>query len=287
MNSWKKIRIGTRGSKLALAQAKLVENLLIEKGYETEIIIIKSRGDSTYTPLRLSMESGIFTKDINRALQEGEIDMAVHSMKDIPTSLEENLKISSVIKRGPVEDFLVSRFSFFSLPKNSRIGTSSQRRRDFIKFLRPDLEVLDLRGNLDTRIEKYRRGEYEGIIVARAGLERLRIDIEGEILDKDIFVPQANQGAIAIVTRNDEFSRIAESVDDVITHMETMIEREALRSVNAGCHSSLGIFARYQNNLVNFHAAMIIKERRKDFYRSFSPDEFSRMLDDFRRWYYE
>ena len=287
MNSLGKIRIGSRGSNLAIAQAKIVEDLLIKKGFQTEIIKIKSKGDYFDIPLRFSNGFGIFTKELDKALLNNEIDMAVHSMKDYPTTIEKGLKISAVLKRGPVEDFLVSKFSFFSLPEGAKIGTSSQRRRDFIKFLRPDLEVVDLRGNLDTRIRKYNNGEYDGIVVAKVGLERLGINIVGETLDKDIFVPQPNQGAIAVITRDDEFFKIASSIDDIISHLETMVEREALKVVNAGCHSSIGIISVYQNDHMRFHASLIKNGKRMDFYRLFSLDKLDLLLNDFKRWYNE
>ncbi len=196
MNSSELIRIGSRASPLALAQAKIVEDLLREKGFKTEIVKIRSKGDSTDLPLRLSRDFGIFTKEINRALLENRIDMAVHSMKDLPTSLEEGLEISAVVKRGPIEDFLVSKKDLFQLPPGSKVGTSSQRRRVFAMFLRPDLEIVDIRGNVETRLKKYMNGEVDALILARAGLERLNINVEGEILNRDIFIPQANQETI-------------------------------------------------------------------------------------------
>ncbi|MFP3256135.1 MAG: hydroxymethylbilane synthase [Thermoplasmata archaeon] len=287
MNFSGKIRIGSRGSPLAIAQAKIVEDILKNRGYNTEIIEIKSRGDQTDIPLRMSKEFGLFTKEINSALLEKRIDIAVHSMKDIPTNLEKGLEISAVVKRGPVEDFLVSKKGLFDLPEGSKIGTSSQRRREFLKFLRPDIEIVDIRGNLDTRIKKYKDGAFDGIIVARAGLVRLDVNIEGETLNRDLFLPQANQGAIAVVTRGDIFSKISSLVDDWETHIETFIEREALRKVGAGCHSTLGLYAKFYGDKIMFHASHIKDMKRFDFYRFVDAWNIDELLNDFMRWYNE
>jgi hydroxymethylbilane synthase len=287
MNSSELIRIGSRASPLALAQAKIVEDLLRKKGFQTEIVKISSKGDSTDLPLRLSRDFGIFTKEINRALLENRIDMAVHSMKDLPTSLEEGLEISAVVKRGPIEDFLVSKKDLFQLPPGSKVGTSSQRRRVFAMFLRPDLEIVDIRGNVETRLKKYMNGEVDALILARAGLVRLNINVEGEILNKDIFIPQANQGAIAVVTRGDHFSKISSAVDDWETHIETFIEREALKKVDAGCHSSLGMYAKFQDNRILFHSSYIKDMKRYDFYMKIEPWEIDDLIKDFIRWYNE
>lgn len=282
-----KIRIGTRGSHLAMAQARIAENLLKGKGFETEIVVIKSAGDFTEIPLRLSKDYGLFTKEINRALLENRIDIAVHSMKDIPTSLEEGLEISAVLKRGPVEDFFISKFHLLEMPEGAKVGTSSQRRRDFIKFMRPDIEVVDLRGNVDTRLKKYTNGEVDGIVLAKAGISRLSINVSGETLDKDLFVPQANQGAIALVTRGDYFSKVSGTVDDWETHMETFIERDALKRVNAGCHSSLGIYVKLIGSEITFHAAYIRDMKRYDFYAQIQAWEIEELLKKFSRWYNE
>jgi porphobilinogen deaminase len=283
----RKIRIGTRGSKLAIAQAMEVKNRLKSIGIDSEIITIKSHGDSDNTPLRLSKNFGIFTKEINSALLDEKIDIAVHSMKDLPTKIEYGLKIAAVLERKYIEDFFISNDNFFTIPSGKKIGTSSPRRRAFVKILRPDIEVVDLRGNVETRIEKFENHLLDGIILALAGIKRLGIDPPGHVLDPDIFVPQANQGVIALVTRDDlEINNKIENINDQGTYELAMIEREILDEMDAGCHSSIGVIARFLNEKILLHVA-IVENERMDYWSVFSLDEKKDAFKKFKRWYDE
>jgi len=287
MKPYKKIRIGTRGSMLALYQANLVAQKIEKLGIKTEIIKISSKGDTTTTPLRMSKEYGIFTKKINENLLNDNIDLAVHSMKDLPTEIEPELEISAVLERGPVEDFFYSRYTLDTLPKGSKVGTSSERRRNFLKLFRNDIELIDIRGNIDTRIEKLRNGQIDGIVLAYAGISRLGLNLKGEMLNPDIFIPQANQGAIAIVSRKNTFNYISKNINDEKSFVLTSIERDALKVINAGCHSSIGILARYAGNKILFHSAVVKGNERSDFWQLLDLREKKELLKHFERWYYE
>ncbi|MGC8662874.1 MAG: hydroxymethylbilane synthase [Thermoplasmata archaeon] len=285
MTEFKKIRIGTRGSKLALIQAMEVFKRLNEIGIETEIVKIESHGDLDQTPLRLSKEFGLFTKKINAELLNENIDIAVHSMKDLPSKIEEDLKITAVLRREYYEDFFISNENMLSMPLGKKIGTSSPRRRAFIKMLRPDLEIVDIRGNVETRIKKFKKGEIDAIILALAGIKRLGLEVPGHILDPDIFVPQANQGIIAIVSRRDFYlNNKIFNINDERTFLLGMVEREILDEMDAGCHSSVGVLARLKSNKILLHVA-IVEEERKDYWSLFSADEKADAIIKFRRWY--
>lgn len=287
MSSFKrKLIIGTRGSKLAIAQAEEVLIKLKSIGIDSEIVKIKSDGDSDNTPLRLSKTFGIFTKKINKKLLDEEIDIAVHSMKDLPTQMEEGLSITAVLERKYFEDFFVSRENFFEMPPGRRIGTSSPRRRAFVNILRPDIQVMDLRGNVETRIEKFEKGEVDGVIVALAGLKRLNLSPPGHVLDPDIFVPQANQGIVAAVTRVDfEMNQVIQKINDHDTYVVAMIEREILGEMDAGCHSSIGVLARFHGCKILLHVAAVEKERL-DYWNLFSLNEKADAIKRFKEWYY-
>ncbi len=280
-----KIKIGTRGSKLALAQAMDVSKRLNEIGFETEIIEIKSHGDEDHTPLRLSKEFGLFTKRINEELLNEKIDIAVHSMKDIPTEIENGLKIVAVLKRDNYEDFFVSNYNVLNLESGKKVGTSSPRRRSFLKILRPDLEIVDLRGNVETRLKKFESNEVDALILALAGLKRLNLKVPGYVLDPDIFVPQANQGIIAIVSRNDSsFNGKISKINDEKTFDLANVEREFLKEMDAGCHSSVGILARFIGNKILVHVS-IVKDIRMDYWSIFKLNELNNEINKFRRWY--
>ncbi|MDP8011556.1 MAG: hydroxymethylbilane synthase [Thermoplasmata archaeon] len=280
-----KIKIGTRGSKLALAQAMEVSKRLNEIGFETEIIEIKSHGDEDHTPLRLSKQFGLFTKRINEELLNEKIDIAVHSMKDIPTEIENGLKIVAVLKRDNYEDFFVSNYNVLNLESGKKVGTSSPRRRSFLKILRPDLEIVDLRGNVETRLKKFESNEVDALILALAGLKRLNLKVPGYVLDPDIFVPQANQGIIAIVSRNDfSFNGKISKINDEKTFDLANVEREFLKEMDAGCHSSVGILARFIGNKILVHVS-IVKDIRMDYWSIFKLNELNNEINKFKRWY--
>ena len=223
------LRMGTRGSKLALAQANLVSGLLAKNSVKTEIKIIKTCGDTfTDRPLHEVQGFGVFVREIDDAMLGGEIDLAVHSMKDVPTERPPELSIAAVMKRDSPYDFLLTRdgTKLEDMPEGAVIGTTSLRRRAQLLRYRPDFGIKDLRGNIDTRLRKLKEGQYGGILMAEAGLERMKWEIPGERLNPDEFVPSANQGTVVIAAKKgSEAERAASVLDDEKTRMETRIER--------------------------------------------------------------
>jgi hydroxymethylbilane synthase len=259
------IALGTRGSQLALAQAEIAKQALLSSGLvETvDLCIIKTTGDQRLD-LRLddsgkSFDKGLFTKELEQALLKGEIDLAVHSLKDLPTEAVENLIIDAVLPREDPVDILISKFphGLDGLPQGSLIATSSPRRAQQVTHLRPDIQVCAVRGNLPTRLEKLVRAkDWSGIILARAGLRRLNLMPEQErlsFLDSNLFVaalremlPAAGQGAIALQCRaNDTVVRsILSRVNDPVSWDCVRAEREFLRLVGGGCNVPIGVYAK-------------------------------------------
>jgi len=248
--------IGTRGSALALAQADIVARELQKIGTETEVRTIKTHGDVvTDRPLHeLSNVGGVgaFVREIDEHSLAGDIDIAVHSMKDIPTIRPERLVTAAILKRDPPYDVLITEAgdgdgdgtSIEDLPAGAVIGTSSLRRRAQLHRFRSDLDIIDLRGNINTRMRKLREGVYDGIILAEAGLVRLGWDIGFERLKIDHFIPSANQGTIAVVTLADSGAGDAvRALDHSQTRVETEIERIVISVLGGGCDVPIGAFA--------------------------------------------
>jgi hydroxymethylbilane synthase len=239
--------IGTRGSKLALAQAEIVASRLSSAGIETEIRIIKTVGDvDTDNPLHKLPGIGVFVREIDEYSLAGDIDIAVHSMKDLPTVRPEKLVTAAILKRDPPCDVLITRdgVCLADLPAGAVIGTSSMRRIAQMRRFRSDLEIADLRGNINTRMRKLRDGDYDGIILAEAGLVRLGWDIGFERLDPDSFIPSANQGTIAVATlRGSEAEDAVRMLDHHQTRIETEIERIVIGVLGGGCSIPIGAFA--------------------------------------------
>ncbi|MCP1715410.1 hydroxymethylbilane synthase [Methanocalculus alkaliphilus] len=237
------IRIGTRGSALAMRQTEIVSRLLAERGLKTETTIIRTEGDAdTTVPLHQVGGQGIFVRALDDAILRGEIDVAVHSMKDIPALRPEGLATPAILPRDPPTDYLA-----FDTPLDeiANIGTSSTRRRAQLLRHDPDLEIRELRGNIDTRIRKLRDGDYDAIMLAEAGLVRMGMQINGIRLPVTQFVPAPNQGTIAIVCRDDTVLKDALApLDHPETRMDTMIERAVMEEVGGGCFTPQGIFCR-------------------------------------------
>lgn len=240
-----KVVVGTRGSKLALAQTSKVVEKLKEKGYDVEIKIIKSTGDIMKDrPLYEFKGSGAFVRALEKALVRGEIDLAVHSYKDIPSSMLEGIKVSAVLERDSPYDAFIARNgeSLDEIRSNAKIGTSSLRRRAQLSLYRSDLRFENIRGNVDTRLRKLREGLYDAIVLAEAGLIRLGLDVDYQRLPIDNFVPSANQGIIAVQTRIGE-----EDIVRFMNHKETwisaMVERVVMRTLGFGCAIPAGIYA--------------------------------------------
>ncbi|MBC9912137.1 hydroxymethylbilane synthase [Chitinophaga varians] len=251
------IRIGTRESQLALWQAHQVNDLLTAQGYKTTLVPIKSEGDiDLVTPLYEIGVQGIFTKSLDLALLNNRIDIAVHSFKDVPTQLPQQIVQAAVLKRGPVKDLLVYKndTSFLDQPDYvAHIATSSVRRK--AQWLRkyPQHQLHNLRGNVNTRLQKLAAENWDGAIFAVAGLERINVRPANSI-DLDWMLPAPAQGAVVAVCREDDtFCREAcAAFNDAETALSTHIEREFLRTLMGGCTTPISAYAQIQNNTVHF-----------------------------------
>jgi len=244
-----RLRIGSRGSQLALWQANHVSGLLRERGHEVEIEVIKTTGDKiTEVALAQVGTKGMFTKEIEEALAEGRVDLAVHSLKDLPTELASTFTLAAVMKRqDPRDAFLSLRYErFTALPQGARVGTSSLRRQAQIKSVRPDLNIFSLRGNVDTRLRKLESGEFDAIILAAAGLNRLgRTERVREVLPLDVLCPAVGQGALGIEARADDTATLQDLafLDDRAARRATAAERALLRTLGGGCQVPIGAYA--------------------------------------------
>lgn len=245
----KTFRIGSRGSQLALWQANHIAALLRARGLKIEIEVIKTTGDKvTEVALAKVGTKGMFTKEIEEALAERRVDLAVHSLKDLPTELAPQFKIAAVLKRQDARDALVSpRYPRLSdLPQGARVGTSSLRREAQLRALRSDLKIEPLRGNVDTRLRKLEAGEFEALILAAAGLKRLgREEVVREFIPVEKMCPAAGQGALAIEIRSDDIDLDVETafLDDRSARRTTECERSLLRTLGGGCQVPIGAYA--------------------------------------------
>lgn len=244
-----KLRIGSRGSQLALWQANHISSLLRERGHEVEIEIIHTTGDKiTDVALAKVGTKGMFTKEIEEALAAGHIDLAVHSLKDLPTELPKGFEIAAITERQDPRDAFCSRHynKIEDLPNGARVGTSSLRRQAQLKAIRPDLEIHPLRGNVDTRLRKLEQGEYDAIILASAGLKRLgKTELIQQIIPAEIMCPAAGQGALGIEIREGDTKvrDLLAFLNDSNAHATTTCERALLNSLGGGCQVPIGAFA--------------------------------------------
>lgn len=246
-----RLRIGTRGSTLALAQSAWVKRQIEEHDgqFQVELCIIKTGGDRFLdTPVQNIGGKGVFTKEIEDALLRSEIDLAVHSLKDLPTELPKGLVIAAVPKREDARDVLVARAQtkLTELPSGARVGTGSLRRRAQLLHHRPDLVVVPIRGNVDTRLRKLDEGEIDALIMAAAGLKRIgREERIGEFFDDDVCVSAVAQGALGIESRDDEVVRgFLAWLHDAASFTEVSAERSLLDRLGGGCHVPIGARAR-------------------------------------------
>ncbi|MFQ6082863.1 MAG: hydroxymethylbilane synthase [Candidatus Aminicenantia bacterium] len=254
----KKFRIGTRGSKLALWQANWIKEKIenIFKDIECETVPIKTTGDKFFN-VRLFEQSdkGFFTKEIEEALINKKIDIAVHSLKDLPTEIPEELEIGAVTKRETPNDVLISKEkkTLKDLPKGAKIGTSSLRRKSQLLNFRNDLIIVDLRGNLDTRIRKLNTTDLDGIVIAYAGVKRLGFeDLISEMISFEIVLPAIGQGALAVeIRKNDE--EVYNIVKD-LNHKESCqvisAERSFMKRLHGGCQIPVGAYGFINNNIL-------------------------------------
>jgi hydroxymethylbilane synthase len=237
--------IASRGSQLALWQAHWIQGQLAAGGCESRIEIIKTTGDKiTDVPLAKVGTKGLFTKEIEEALLDGRADIAVHSLKDLPTELPDGLVLAAVPPREDPRDAMVGN-RLADLPEGSRIGTSSLRRAAQLRQIRPDLDIESVRGNVDTRLRKLDQGEFDAILLASAGLKRLGwADRIAEIFPPDVMCPAVGQGALAIETRPSGAGHDAcAALDDPPTHIAVTAERALLRTLGGGCQVPIGAHA--------------------------------------------
>jgi hydroxymethylbilane synthase len=268
------LRIGTRGSALALWQAKSIQEALRSiAGVESELVIVKTSGDKfQQTSFDQIGTKGVFIKELEDALLERRVDLAVHSMKDVPTEIPDGLMIAAICKRQDVRDALLSSSgkSLNDLPAGARFGTSSLRRKSQLLHVRKDLQILDLRGNVDTRIEKLKRGDYDAIVLAKAGLDRLGLSGNiTEVLSTDVCLPAAGQGAIGIEARagDHETLGILAGLNDSETRSGVEAERAALAGLEGGCQVSIGAWGRVEGGKLVLEVAVL------------SPDGAQRMCE--------
>jgi len=265
--------LGTRGSTLALIQAGLAaEALRAAAGMAVKIEIIRTEGDeSIFSRDRRAGRKGLFTSELERALMERRVDLAVHSAKDLPSELRPGSAIAAVLPRGPVEDLLITKspMRLESLPPSATIATSSVRRRRQARWRRSDVRFVDLRGNVPTRLRKFVASDWDAIILARAGLERLSFsapsfEFEGqeffaELLSPQQFVPSGGQGIIALQTRA-ESTAIASAVDHAPTHFCLRAEREFLRLLQGDCDLPVGALALSVNGQIKLSAQLFTEQ---------------------------
>jgi hydroxymethylbilane synthase len=258
-----RIRIGTRKSKLALWQSEWVKEQIEKKfpDVEVELIKIVTKGDKILdVPLAKIGDKGLFTKEIEDAMLKGEVDIAVHSLKDVPSKLPEGLKLIAFSDREDPRDALLScgKYTFDTLPQGAVVGTSSLRRKAQLRILRPDLEIRDLRGNVDTRIRKLKEGQYDAIILAAAGVKRLGWENEiDEILSPDRMIPSVSQGILGIEGRenDEEIEKIVrEAINSRESEIAATVERAFLRTVEGGCQVPLGCYAVVEEDRVYVRA---------------------------------
>ena len=255
-----KIKIGTRASRLALWQAEFVAAQLKKffPALEVELVHVHTTGDKILdAPLAKIGGKGLFTKELELQLAHGEIDLAVHSLKDVPTDLPAEFQIAAITRRAqPFDAFVSEKFSSFAeLPEGSIVGTSSLRRAAQLLNRRPDLQIKNLRGNVETRLKKLDAGEFDAIILAAAGLERLGHSARIRELLPEI-IPAAGQGALAIEIRtgDEKISELVGVLNDAETFSATSVEREFLREVGGSCQIPVGVFAQVENNRLNVRA---------------------------------
>ncbi len=262
MTAARTLRIGTRASALALWQANRVSDLIRRQpgAPAVELVHIRTEGDlRTDVPLWEVDGRAFFTKEIDRALLANEIDIAVHSLKDLSTVLESGVDLVAIVERQDPRDALLTRAgsAFADLPPGSRVGTSSLRRRAFLAHLRPDIQALELRGNVPTRVEKLQKGEYDAIILASAGLARLGLEKHiTERLPVENFTPAVSQGAIGCCSRagDAEAARWMKPLDNATARLETTAERALLRKIEGGCQIPLGALARAEGDKLRLYA---------------------------------
>ncbi|MCK9486432.1 MAG: hydroxymethylbilane synthase [Dehalococcoidia bacterium] len=252
------LRFATRGSALALAQTRLAADALRAHAPDlvTEVVEVTTQGDvDRQTSLRVLVGQGVLVAAVREALLDGRADVAVHSLKDVPTAQAEGLVIPSMLERADPRDVFVGRDGarLADLPPGARVGTSASRRVAILRAIRPDLVPAEIRGTVDTCIARVRAGEYEGVILAAAGLARLgRLDEVTQVFEAEAFLPSPGQGVIALECRADDEATIAllRTVDDAPSHAAALAERGVLAALGTGCDLAVGAYARIDRDLL-------------------------------------
>jgi len=276
------LRLATRGSPLALAQAHMVRVTLAEAhGWDPDemdeicpILILKTTGDRIQDrPLVEAGGKGLFVKEIEEALLNDEADIAVHSMKDVPSLQPPGLSITAVLPREDPHDVFIARDGqpFDKLPENAKLGTSSVRRQAQALRLRPDLKIVGLRGNVETRLLKLARGEADATLLARAGLSRLKLNLpDGELLEFDNWLPALCQGAVGIETRNEDriTAQLVAAIDDSPTHLAVACERGFLAALDGSCRTPIAGLAEVEQGHLRFSGEVLTVDGRNSWQAS-------------------
>lgn len=259
----KAIRVGTRGSRLAIAQTEIALAALrrAHPGVRFEVVTISTRGDVDKRPLFTMDEKGIFEKEVNEAVKKGDVDFAVHSLKDVPSDLSDELVVACIPKRASPNDVLVDDKGqkLKELAPGSTVGTSSLRRAVQLQKSRPDLKVRPIRGNVETRVKKVISGEYDAVVLAEAGLTRIGMkDVIVERFGVRDFVPAPGQGAIAIVCRHDDKKLLGmlRQIEDPRSRAEVLAERALIKKVEGGCRFPLGAVAVTNGDKITLYASV-------------------------------
>jgi hydroxymethylbilane synthase len=254
--------LGTRGSKLALVQAEDCATSLRESGIEVEVRIIRTTSEHLPdTPLAVIDQRDVFTRQLDEALLSGEIDLAVHSLKDVPTELPEGISLCAVTRRYDPSDVLVSdgRYNLDDLPHEAVVATSSLRRKAQLLNHRPDLEIVDIRGNVDTRVRKMRKGAADAVVLARAGLERLGLDAPHTVIPPHVVLPAVGQGALAVATMRDHplLDPIRNALNHGPTERAVLAERAMLSALEGGCRVPVGAISATKGSAVRLGGIVI------------------------------
>lgn len=257
------LTIGSRGSQLALWQARWIQARLVALGEECRIQIIHTTGDRiTDVPLAQVGTKGLFTKEIEEALLRGDIDVAVHSMKDMPTAVPDGLAIAAIPEREDPRDAMVG-IPLANLPEGAHVGTSSLRRSSQLRALRPDFAIDSIRGNVDTRLRKLEDRHFDAIVLAAAGLRRLGLEGRiAEVLEPEVMCPAVGQGALAVETRGDggPAHRICHRLDHPETRAAVTAERAVLARLGGGCQVPIGAYARIVEGTLHIDAVVVSPE---------------------------
>lgn len=258
------MKAGTRGSKLAMVQTEHIIRELSEiTSQKTEVEVIKTTGDKIKDSQLYNMDvKGIFTRELDKAVLEGEVDFAVHSLKDLPTELIEGLEVVSIPPRESPREALISPYGWDEIPEGGTLGTSSLRREAFINHYLKNVHIKSVRGNVETRINKVLNGEYQGIILAEAGLKRLGLQEHiKQVFPIEYFTPAAGQGALAIVARDDsEFNGILKKLNHTPTALEIKAEKTVLEKLGGGCQWPLGANAHAEGNKLSLYAILLTRQ---------------------------